>query len=275
MTLVEWLSAWGWGGLVAFGLFALGYGFSERYQNGGIADVCWGWSLPLLAGVYWVLFWGQADLFRQLVVFVLVGACYGRLAWHITRRFRQHWPTEDPRYSRLRQQLGHNQSAKMSLIFLLQASLMAVVSLPVLLAMANPSPIMEAVEWLAVGLGLLAFALEALADQQLTAFKAHSTNRQAVCKVGLWRYSRHPNYFGQWLFWVALALLATPAPFGWAGWVAPVLMLYFLLEGTGVKPAEAQALATKGEAYRQYQQETSAFIPWFPKGKSLASAKPS
>jgi steroid 5-alpha reductase family enzyme len=84
----------------------------------------------------------------------------------------------------------------------------------------------------------------------------------------LWKYSRHPNYFFEWLVWVSFALLATGSPWGWLGWSAPALMLYFLLRVTGIPATEQQALQSKGELYRAYQRTTpSAFVPWFPRSK--------
>jgi len=87
-------------------------------------------------------------------------------------------------------------------------------------------------------------------------------------RTGLWRYSRHPNYFFQSLTWIAYALIATAAPWGWVGWIAPALIVYLVLFVTGIPPAEAQSSRTRGEEFRRYQQETSAFIPWFPRRRS-------
>ena len=87
-------------------------------------------------------------------------------------------------------------------------------------------------------------------------------------RYGLWRYSRHPNYFFQWLTWVAYALIALAAPYGWIGLVSPLLILYLILFVTGVKPAEEQALRSRGDDFRRYQRETSVFIPWLPRSST-------
>ena len=81
----------------------------------------------------------------------------------------------------------------------------------------------------------------------------------------MWNYSRHPNYFFEWLIWVAFAFFALAAPYGWIGLIAPALILYFLLRVTGIPATEAQALRSRGEEYQRYQRTTSAFVPWFPK----------
>ncbi len=84
-------------------------------------------------------------------------------------------------------------------------------------------------------------------------------------RFGLWRYSRHPNYFGQCVTWVGFALVASAAPWGWIAWFAPALITYLVLFVTGVPPAEERSLASRGDDYRRYQRETSVFVPWFPK----------
>ena len=111
----------------------------------------------------------------------------------------------------------------------------------------------------------MAFAGEITADAQLSRFKSNPANRGKLCDVGLWRYSRHPNYFFESVIWLAYALFALSSPWGWVGLASPALILYFLLKVTGIPATEAQALRTKGEAYRRYQETTSVFIPWFPR----------
>ena len=89
--------------------------------------------------------------------------------------------------------------------------------------------------------------------------------RDRVCSAGLWHYSRHPNYFFEWLIWVSFFFFAFPAPWGWTTILCPALMLFFLLRVTGIPYTEEQSLRSRGLAYRQYQRSTSAFVPWFPK----------
>jgi steroid 5-alpha reductase family enzyme len=118
-------------------------------------------------------------------------------------------------------------------------------------------------------LGTVLFAvglsLNVLSDRQLAQWRANPDNAGKTCRAGLWRYSRHPNYFFEWLLWVGWAVIATAAPWGWLGWMTPVLLLVLLFTITGIPPTEEQALRGRGEDYRRYQQETSVFVPWFPK----------
>ena len=112
------------------------------------------------------------------------------------------------------------------------------------------------------GLGL---TIRRLADAQLHRFKQDPANKGKTCQVGLWHYSRHPNFFFEWLIWVSYALYAMGSPSGAWGWLSPALMLYFVTKVTGIPATEAQALRSRGDEYRKYQQTTSAFFPWPPK----------
>jgi steroid 5-alpha reductase family enzyme len=119
------------------------------------------------------------------------------------------------------------------------------------------------------GLAIWGFAFigEIVADTQLARFKRDPKNKGRVCNTGLWRYSRHPNYFFEWLIWMSFAIVALPAKYGYVGFLSPALMLYLLLRVTGIPATEEQALRSKGDAYRKYQRTTPVFIPWFPNYK--------
>ncbi|MGE3509911.1 MAG: DUF1295 domain-containing protein, partial [Vicinamibacterales bacterium] len=103
------------------------------------------------------------------------------------------------------------------------------------------------------------------ADLQLRRFKASPRRGSRTCRDGLWRYSRHPNYFFEWLVWVAYALFAAASSWGFVAFACPVVMLYLLFRVTGIPATEAQALASRGDDYRDYQATTSAFVPWRPR----------
>jgi steroid 5-alpha reductase family enzyme len=124
------------------------------------------------------------------------------------------------------------------------------------------------VEWAGAALWLVAVSFEHVSDQQLARFKSDPTNAGKTMRFGLWRYSRHPNYFFQSLTWVAYALVAVAAPWGWLGFASPALILLLVLFVSGVPPAEEQALKTRGDDYRRYQRETSVFVPWFPRSST-------
>lgn len=257
LTLILPLLAWG--ALWAFGLMAAAWLLHLRARNAGWADAAWALGLGGLAVLYAAL--GPGDAQRRLLVGALGGVWGLRLGLHLVHRLLTE-PREDGRYQELRAQWGGNLDLKFLLFFLGQGLLALVLAVPFLLAAVDPSPRLSPWLWLGVVLWGLAWAGEALADTQLRRFRINPLHRGQVCRRGLWAWSRHPNYFFEWLVWVAFALLAASGPWGWVAWMAPAFMLYALLRGPGIPATEAQAMRTKGEAYRRYQREVSAFVPW-------------
>jgi steroid 5-alpha reductase family enzyme len=157
----------------------------------------------------------------------------------------------------------------MFVYFQLQAIAVAAFSLPFLVVIQNPRPPFGLHELAAVLLWLAAVSAEALADWQLARFRGKPCNSDRVCREGLWQYSRHPNYFFEWVHWWSYVVMALGAP----GWpltlVGPVAMGWALVNVTGIPLAERQALLSRGEEYRDYQRTTSAFVPWWPKRPTI------
>jgi steroid 5-alpha reductase family enzyme len=104
------------------------------------------------------------------------------------------------------------------------------------------------------------------ADWQMVQFRLDANNRKKVCNTGLWYYSRHPNYFFESIIWISYAVIAMNHPQGFIGWISPIMIIVSILKVTGIPPTEKRLLASKGNAYREYQRTTSAFIPMPPKG---------
>ncbi|MEO8372894.1 MAG: DUF1295 domain-containing protein, partial [Candidatus Solibacter sp.] len=187
-----------------------------------------------------------------------------RLAFHLlTDRILGH--PEEGRYQELRRQWVTNIPLKFLLFYEFQALLCVLLSAPFYLAARNPEPVLSPLEYAGAVLWLAATLGESIADRQLAAFKRNPANQGRTCRAGLWNYSRHPNYFFEWLIWVSFALFALASPYGFIGLLSPLLMLYFLFKVTGIPATEAQALRTRGDDYRRYQQTTSAFVPWPPR----------
>ena len=230
-----------------------------RIANAGIVDIGWAFGLGILGLLYAWLGPGYGP--RKLMAAVMVGAWSVRLGGYLFVRTVGH--PEEGRYRQLRQDWGASAPLKFLIFFEFQALLDVLLSLPFLLACLNPRPGFTALELASAGLWLLAFLGESLADRQLARFKSDPANRGQVCQAGLWNYSRHPNYFFEWMIWVAWAMFAWSSPYGPIAIICPVLMLLFLFRITGIPATEAQALRSKGEAYRRYQQTTSAFVPRF------------
>ncbi|HET7535122.1 MAG TPA: DUF1295 domain-containing protein [Candidatus Didemnitutus sp.] len=246
----------------AAAIFAIAFALARRVNNFGIVDVVWSLGFAPLAGLY---AWASSGLpLRRTLIAAMAIMWSLRLGGHLARRVLGHLDVEDARYAQLRRDWAGRFELKMFDFFQLQALLLVVLATPFLLAAANPAPALHPLELAGVVLAALAVTGEAVADAQLAAFKRNPARRGQVCDVGLWRWSRHPNYFFEWLVWVAFALFALPAPHGWLALGSPVLMLHFLLRVTGIPYTEAQLLRSKGDAYRRYQQRTSAFFPWLP-----------
>jgi steroid 5-alpha reductase family enzyme len=228
--------------------------------NAGIVDVAWSLATAAL-GVTFALA-GDGDARRRWIVAALVAVWGTRLGVHLWARVARE--AEDGRYQQLRQAWGDAAARNLFVFFQVQALWAVLFALPMLAAAANPAPVGA---WDVVGVVIwtLALAGESIADRQLAAFKADPANRGRVCRQGLWFYSRHPNYFFEWIHWWAYVALAAGSPLWWLPPIGVAAMGWFITHVTGIPPTEAQALRSRGEAYRAYQRTTSAFVPWPPK----------
>jgi len=249
--------------LLLLGLFIGTWMLSVRRNNYSFVDVAWSLSFAPVAVLYGVMGEGWAP--RRLVVALLMTLWSLRLGIYLWGRVAAHHPAEDPRYAVLREGWKGNLRIAFFGFFLAQGLLVWLLTLPVYLICQNSDPQLSPWEIAGIALWVIALGGEGLADAQLKRFKSVHPVRTAVCHVGLWRYSRHPNYFFQSLLWWALFLMALPAPWGWTGIFAPLAMLFFLLRVTGIPLTEQLAVASKGEAYRLYQATTSAFVPLPPR----------
>lgn len=233
----------------------------KQTGKSGIVDVAWSMSV---AGVALFFCWGTSDglVARRILISVLAMCWATRLAWHVWTRLRHE--TDDSRYLDLRERWGERYQKRLYLFYQFQAFGALLFALPMLVAARNSSPL-GALDYLGVAIWLVAVGGETIADSQLKRFKQDPANKGKVCQSGLWHYSRHPNYFFEWLHWWSYVCLAIAAPCGWLTIVGPLAMLHFIVNMTGIPPAEASSLKSRGEAYREYQKTTSAFFPWPPK----------
>lgn len=231
-------------------------------NDSGIMDVFWGPGFLLAAGFTAYLEPGVG--WRISMVHGLVGLWAIRLALHIGVR---NWgQPEDPRYAKWRREAGDAWWWRSWFkVFLLQGVIMWIVSWPLLAMVASDSP--EPPGLLVRGgqaLFLFGVAFEALADFQLTRFKASPANQGKVLDRGLWRYSRHPNYFGECVIWVGVALWALSLPNGWPLLIGPVLMIWLIIKVSGVAMLDRHLEGAKPQ-YREYMNRTSPFVPLPPK----------
>lgn len=230
-------------------------------RNAAIVDVGSAMGLALLAMIYAV---HGAGYWRRTLFLLPMVVLWGLRVGFYLLYTRVNGQPEEGRYAELRRRWGSNVGLKFLLLFESRALLCGVLSLPFLVAMHDPAKGWAEFEEWGLGIWVVAFLGEIIADAQLARFKKDPKNKARVCNVGLWRYSRHPNYFFEFLIWVSFALVACTAQYGYLAFLSPALMLFFLLRVTGIPATEGQALRSKGEAYRKYQKSTSAFIPWFP-----------
>ena len=241
-------------------LFAGAFGLARWIDNYSIVDVVWSYAFGLITLWYAAALPGWMP--RRLAVAVAVFVWSARLGTHLAMRVRAHHPTEDGRYVTMRREWGGQIVPRMFRFYEIQGVSVVVLATPFLVAVANARRGFAPVEVIGLVVFLIGVASEASADSQLARFKRDASNRGRVCAVGLWRYSRHPNYFFEWIIWVGFWLIACGAgPWGVATIVSPLIILYLLLRVTGIPLSEAQSLQSRGEGYRRYQRTTSAFVP--------------
>lgn len=254
--------------------------WQQQCRNAGWVDVVWTALMGAQALIYAVLaLAGENGLNRDhplLTAIALATAVAGfwslRLFWYLLQRVRGE--AEDGRYRALRQLWGEHAAHRFFWFFQAQALIAWALGLSFYLlfdTLARSEHINGSLFLLGLGLGLVAIVGEGISDRQLARHRHQHPGM--TCRSGLWRYSRHPNYFFEWLHWWSYPLMATSAfvadnELGQQGlwiWLAPGVMLLFLYRITGIPYTEKQALKSRGDDYRQYQHDTSAFIPWPPK----------
>lgn len=231
-------------------------------RNAAIVDA--GWTIGVtFCGLFFA--WNASGAFpRRLLLAIMVLIWGGRLALHLLlNRIVGH--PEEGRYVELRRKWSPGFGWKILLFFEVQAVSCVVLALPFLLACLNDIPELHWTETAAAALWVIGTSGVTIADMQLNRFRGQPANAGKVCREGLWGWSRHPNYFFEWLIWLSYGIFAMTAPWGFLGFLAPGLMLHFVLNVTGIPPTEEQALRSRGDAYRQYQAEVSPFIPMPPK----------
>jgi steroid 5-alpha reductase family enzyme len=237
----------------------LAWWWQQRHRNAGLVDVVWAGGVAGAAVLLAAL--GDGAAMPRLLLALLGGLWGLRLAWHLWRRVRGE--QEDGRYAALRQSWG-DAPLRWFALFQAQALLVVLFALP-FAAVASNRMESPGLLWAAVAVWVVSVVGEAIADAQLARFRAQPQNRGRTMRAGLWRYSRHPNYFFEWLHWFAYGLLAVGSPIAWLAWSGPLTMYVFLRWLSGVPHTERQALRTRGDDYRRYQRSTPMLFPWFPK----------
>lgn len=229
-----------------------------RTKDASTADV--GWSIGMSVLVGWYAINSDGFLLRKWLILLPIFIWTLRLSSHLLRRIIADG-REDSRYAQFREDWGRQAGRNFFVIFQLQPIFNVVLSVPFFIAFLNTDPTIKVIELIAVVIWLIGLIGESLADEQLRKFKSDSNNKGKICQQGLWNYSRHPNFFFEWVMWIAYFIFALGSPHGAWAIIAPALMLFLLMKVTGIPLMETRALKNKGEAFKEYMRTTSFFVP--------------
>ncbi len=250
----------------AFILFSLLWIVQVVRKDAGVVDIGWTAGVGIMAVAAGIF--GEGWLPRRGIIAAMGAIWAVRLVAYIIkdRIIPKH---EDARYRRLRAHWGRKANAWFYLFFTSQSLLVVLFALPFLPGANKTEPGFTLFDVLAVLTWLTSMSGEWLADYQLARFRNNPLNKGKVCSDGLWNWSRHPNYFFEWLHWFAYVFIAIGTGDFALSFVGVAAMYIFITKLTGIPHVEREALAKRGEAYKHYQQTTSAFIPWPKKKKTV------
>lgn len=250
--------------LTSLVLMTFAFGFSRLVGRVDIIDMMWGVVIVVLAAASFLANPEGVDigLNTQTVATLLVTIWGVRLVYHITRRLLK--TTEDPRYKALRKKWrGGDAINSYVRVFVVQAVLAVVVAAAVICINTADETAIGVWAWIGVGVWMVGFLCESIGDWQLKRFLERSSSKNALMTSGLWRYTRHPNYFGEAVQWWGIWIMALSLPFGWMGIISPIVITYLLLCVSGVPLAERRAARKHG--WKAYMNRTSMFIPRLPR----------
>ena len=238
------------------------WAWAKLLNNWSIVDAAWAYGFGLICLMYYITVPEKMHGATLLLV-IGVSAWSIRLGSHLAFRIFGHLDREDGRYLKMRQEWGSQTSFRMFRFYLIQAFALALLCLPLIAAVIAPAHDFKInlVHWLGICILTVGVIGETVSDIQLTEFKKNARPNQ-ICEVGLWSWSRHPNYFSEWLIWIGFALLSYNSTYwGVPGLVCATVMFLLLTRVTGIPLTEAQLLLSKGAAYRDYQSRVPAFWP--------------
>jgi steroid 5-alpha reductase family enzyme len=228
-----------------------------RTRDASFVDVAWAMGIACLAVVYALL--ADGDPAHRALAAALALVWGLRLGLYLLFD-RVLGKPEDGRYQALRERWGDRADRRFFAFFQFQAAFVVFFSLPFLLVSLDPADGLAALEWLGVGIWAVGNLGAIVADLQLAAWRRDPANRGRTARAGLWAWSRHPNYFFEWVTWCGVAVVATAAPWGWLAWIVPAGLLFLLFRVTGIPATEAQALRSRSD-YAEYRRTTSVFVP--------------
>lgn len=236
----------------------IAWAVQRRTGRSGWIDTIW--SLAVGLGGIAAALLSDGDFARRMAALLVITAWSLRLGSHIGARTRSH--DEDPRYAKLVEEWGNRAALRLFLFLQIQALAAFILVLAVYLAATNDAAFPGPLDLVALGIAVIALCGEAISDRQLALFRKTPKAKTEVCETGLWRYSRHPNYFFEWLFWCCwLQLAVTGGAWGWLALPAPLMMYWLLVHVSGIPPLEDHMLRSRGEKFRSLQNRVNAFFP--------------
>lgn len=255
--------------LLLLGFFVLMFIVGQVLKNNSIVDIGWGLGYVLVA-LYSLVRLPDSPA-RAWLMTILVVLWGGRLAYYLAKR--NLGKPEDYRYVKMRQNWGQHWPRLKAFVnvYLLQGTLMYIIAIPIIWVHVNSGAGVGLWDMLGAVVWIVGFVFESVGDRQLKEFKSQPQNKGRIMKEGLWRYTRHPNYFGESLMWWGIYLVTVSVPGGWAMFFSPLLITLLLLFVSGVPLLEKRYRGNP--EYERYAQETSIFIPWFPKTSRTSSGR--
>ena len=249
--------------LVCCLIMAAAWLWAHKIKNASVVDMFWSYNFPVIALILFLLAPGWET--RRILICFMVILAGMRLGTHLASRILSHLGEEEGRYQQLRKEWAPNAERAFFFFFQFQAISNVILAIPFLVVVMNTKVGLSPFEWAGFILWFISITFETIADRQLATFKKDPANKGKVCSIGLWNYSRHPNYFFEWLMWMSYFIFALGSPYGWLCIISPAIILYLLLKVTGIPATEEQSLRSKGDAFREYQKRVSVFVPWFNK----------
>jgi len=254
--------------LVMIAMMAAAWLVQKPTGQSGWADVFWSFAIGIGGLVVALMSVGDGPMERRWLVAGMVAFWSMRLGFHILSRTATA-TSEDPRYADLRREWGDRFQGRLFLFLQIQALCGIGLVVTVYAAAHRPGTAFAITDVIGLALLIASVVGEGLSDSQLRRFAADKANHGKVCDKGLWGWSRHPNYFFEWLGWVAYPVIAISfAGDWWQGWLAlvgPLLMYWLLVHVSGIPPLEAHMLKSRGDAFKAYMARTSAFFPLPPR----------
>lgn len=230
-------------------------------------DVAWAAAIGVIG--LGIAATGTGSTTQRTFAAAMAAAWSGRLTWHllVDRVLSGHG--EDGRYRHLRAHWGERAGRGFFWLYQAQAATAVVFALPFAVLAHHEATHVSAVQWVGAALAAAGATLSTVADRQLRRHRRDPTAVGRTCRRGTWSWCRHPNYLGEWVTWCGFALAASPAPIGTAAWAVPALLFVLIHRISGIPFTEQQALRSRGDDYRRYQQEVPPFFPW-PRPRSRA-----